>query len=106
MFGQEKFALRMTLSDALCDDLVAIEACLCRLLPHLDTSGRQLLLLEPCRHTREGYTSESMVRSVDVVSHRSKYVHDCTFAYLFVIIHLTQLHSSCCSCALFGMCSR
>jgi hypothetical protein len=64
LFGPEKFVLRMTLDEALRDDLVAIEACLCRLLPHLDTSGRQLLLWEPGRHTREGYTTDSMVSFV------------------------------------------
>jgi hypothetical protein len=64
VFGPEKFMLRMTLSEALCDDLVALETCACRLLPHLDTSGRQILLWEPLCHTREGYTSESMVSVV------------------------------------------
>jgi hypothetical protein len=52
------------LSEALCDDLAAVEACFLCPLPHLDASGRQLLLVEPFRHTREGYTSESMVRKV------------------------------------------
>ena len=64
MFGPEKFTLPMTLSEALRDDLVALETCMLRLLPGLDTSGRQLLFWDPSRHTREGYTSESMVRSV------------------------------------------
>jgi hypothetical protein len=64
VFGQEKFALRVTLSGALCDDLIAICSCFCRLLPHFESSGRQLLVLEPCHYTREGYTSESTVRSV------------------------------------------
>jgi hypothetical protein len=61
VFGPEKFVLHMTLDEALCDDLVALEACVCRPLPRLDTSGRQLLLVVPGHHTREGYTSESMV---------------------------------------------
>jgi hypothetical protein len=61
LFGPEKFVLPMTLSGALIDDLVAVEACLCRPLPHLDKSGRQLLVWEWSRHTRKGYTSESMV---------------------------------------------
>jgi hypothetical protein len=58
--------MRMTLSEALCDDLVAVEVGLCQLLPYLDTSGRQLLLWDPCRHRREGYsgTLESMVSVV------------------------------------------
>jgi hypothetical protein len=64
VFGPDKFVQRMSLSEALCDDLPAVEACIYCPLPHLDTSGRQLLLVEPSRHTREGYTSESMVRSV------------------------------------------
>jgi hypothetical protein len=64
VFGPEKFVLPMTLHEALRDDLVALEACAMRLLPRLDASGRQLLLFDPCRHTRKGYTSESMVRCV------------------------------------------
>ena len=47
LFGPKKFEMRMTLSEALCDDLEVVEVCLCQLLPHLDTSGRQLLLLDP-----------------------------------------------------------
>lgn len=65
VFGPEKFVSRMALSTALCDDLVALETCVCQLLPHADTAGRQLVLLEFCCHTREGYTWESMVRSVE-----------------------------------------
>ena len=61
MFGAEKFVLRMMLSEALHDDLVALEVGVCSLLPHLDCSGRQLLFWDPSLHTREGYTSESMV---------------------------------------------
>ena len=87
MFGSEKFVKRMTLNEALCDDLVALEACVCRPLPRLDTSGRQLLLMEPCRHTREGYTSESMVSVV-----WSIVVQDVSVCF-FVSKHLTQLHS-------------
>jgi hypothetical protein len=37
MFGPDRFALRMALVEALYDDLVAVEAFLCRLLPRLDT---------------------------------------------------------------------
>jgi hypothetical protein len=65
VFGPEKFVLPMTLSEALRDDLVALETCLLRILPQLDASGRQLLLVEPRCHTKKGYTSESMVRSVE-----------------------------------------
>jgi hypothetical protein len=35
-----KFVLRMTLSEALCDDLAAIKACIVRPLPRLDAFGR------------------------------------------------------------------
>ena len=54
VFGPEKFMLPMTLSEALCDDLVALEPCVLRLLPVLDASGRQLLFCNPCCHTRKG----------------------------------------------------
>lgn len=53
--------MRISLGEALGDDLVALEAAVYCLLPHVDVSGRQLLYLEPARHTREGYTSESLV---------------------------------------------
>jgi hypothetical protein len=62
VFGPDKFTLRMTLDGALRDDLAALETSLYQPLPHLDVSGRPLLLLEPGCHTREGYTSENMVR--------------------------------------------
>jgi hypothetical protein len=62
VFGPEKFALPLTLSEALCDDSAALEACIYSQLPHLDASGRQLLFLDSRRHTKEGYTTESMVR--------------------------------------------
>lgn len=82
LFGPEKFALCMSLSDALCDDLVAIKACVFRPLPHLDASGRQLLLAEPRLHTKEGYTTESMVRNfvwsiIIPYVHGYKLVHVC-----------------------------
>jgi len=51
----------MTLSGALRDDLVAIEAGMYYILPHPDISGRQIIYVEPKRHTRQGYTSESAV---------------------------------------------
>lgn len=63
VFGEDKFVEKMTLSEALRDDLVALEAGMCCLLPYPDLSGRQVIYVEPKRHTREGYTSESMVRS-------------------------------------------
>jgi hypothetical protein len=86
VFGPEKFVLRMTLSEALRDDLVAVDACLNRPLPHLDKAGRQLFLTEPHRHTREGYTSESMVCFAIFV----QYVHVVGLCG-FVSTHLTQL---------------
>lgn len=52
----------MTLGEALRDDIVALEAGWIRLLPNLDSSGRHLLFIEPARHTREGYITESLVR--------------------------------------------
>ena len=64
MFGPDKYLQRMTLSEALRDDLVALESCVFCLLPRLDKSGRQVLYLDPSRHTREGYSSESLVSTV------------------------------------------
>ena len=61
MFGADKYVMRMTLSEALCDDLAALETGMFCLLPRLDLSGRQILYLDPSRHSREGYTSDSMV---------------------------------------------
>jgi len=61
VFGPGKYLMRMTLSEALRDDLVALEAGVYCLLPRLDASGRQVLYLDPSRNTREGYTSESLV---------------------------------------------
>jgi hypothetical protein len=63
VFGPEKYLMRMTLSEAISDDLVALENCPFFLLPKRDASGRQVLYLDPSRHTREGYTSESLVSS-------------------------------------------
>jgi hypothetical protein len=62
VFGPEKFVLPLTLSEALRDDSAALEACIFSQLPHLDASGRQLLYFDSSRHTREGYTTGSMVR--------------------------------------------
>ena len=84
VFGPDKFKLRMTLNEALCDDLAAVEACCVRPLPRLDASGRQLIFLEPSRHTREGYTSESMVRKKCSVVYRCvQYVHGCKFVHIY-----------------------
>jgi hypothetical protein len=54
----------MRLDEALCDDMVALEAGVYRLLPHPDMSGRSLIYWEPHLHTREGYTSDSLRRSI------------------------------------------
>jgi len=53
--------MRMTLSEALCDDIAAIEAAVFIQLPSLDSSGRQMLWMEPHRNTKEGYSPESLV---------------------------------------------
>ena len=62
LFGEEKYLMRMTLSEALRDDLDAIEAGVFRMLPHLDSSGRQILFLDPSRRSGDLYSSESLVR--------------------------------------------
>ena len=61
---EDKFTLPMTLAGALRDDLIALEAGMCVVLPDSDLSGRQLIYLEPRRHTREGYSSDSMMRAI------------------------------------------
>jgi len=62
VFGPEKYLMRMTLSEALRDDLDALEDGVVRLLPHPDLSSRQLLLLQPHRRSGGRYSSESLVR--------------------------------------------
>jgi len=67
MFGEDKYFLRMKLSEVLQqDDVVAIKAGVVCLLPYPDLHGRQIIYLEPRRHTLEGYRSENMVRSVEL----------------------------------------
>jgi len=61
VFGEGKYLLPMTLSGALRDDLAAIETGMYLLLPKKDLSGRQIIFMEPHRHTGEGYTPESLV---------------------------------------------
>jgi hypothetical protein len=51
----------MTLSEALRDDIVTLEMGIFCLLPKKDLSGRQILYVDPSRHSRDGYTSESLV---------------------------------------------
>lgn len=64
VFGRDKFTMRMTFGEALKDDLVALQTCTYCLLPQRDRSGRQILYLDPARHTRDGYDSESLVSNV------------------------------------------
>jgi hypothetical protein len=64
VFGDDKYLLRMRLDEALKDDLTALEAGMCCVLPKPDLSGRQLLYISTKRHTREGYTSSSMLRAI------------------------------------------
>jgi len=64
VFGDEKYTMRMTLSGALRDDMVAVGVGMHRLLPKLDSFGRKIMFIEPHRHTRQGYTSESLVSCV------------------------------------------
>lgn len=61
LFGPEKYTLRMALSEALRDDLVALQTGTYYLLPYPDASGRRIIIREPCRDTREGYSRESLV---------------------------------------------
>ena len=58
---KSKYLERLTLSEALRDDLVALEANLYWLLPMPDVSGRPIIYMNPSKHTRENYSSESMV---------------------------------------------
>jgi hypothetical protein len=61
VFGPDKYHLRMSLSEALRDDVVALETGVWSLLPHPDLSGRPLVYFQPSRHTGKGYTAESLV---------------------------------------------
>jgi len=61
VFGPEKYLMRLTLSEALRDDLVALEAGVYSLLPHRDLSGRQIMYIVAHNHTGDGYSSESLV---------------------------------------------
>ena len=53
--------MRMTLTEALRDDLVAIEEGVLFLLPLVDLSGRVLLFMEPHRRRADRYSAESLV---------------------------------------------
>lgn len=61
IFGPQKYWQRLSMSEALHDDIVALKAGVFSILPHRDLSGGHLLYVEPCRHTREGYSRESLV---------------------------------------------
>lgn len=52
------------------DDLVALNSCVYILLPN-DASGRTVLYMEPHRHSRQGYSSESMLRAVWYVAEKA-----------------------------------
>lgn len=67
VFGEEKYTLPMTLSQALRDDLAAIETGVYVELPHRDASGRQILRLDASRYSNDICTPESLV-SVDQMS--------------------------------------
>ena len=58
--------MKMTLSEALCDDQTALQVGWIQLLPKVDASGRQMLYFEPARHKKKGYTSESIVSTTSV----------------------------------------
>lgn len=61
LFGPDKFTMEMTLSEALKDDIVALEAGVYHLLPLKDLSGRQVIFEILHNHTGVGYTSDSLV---------------------------------------------
>lgn len=60
LFGKDKAFLRMSLSEAVKDDLNALRAGVYRLLPS-DSSGRPLLYMDPSLNTGVDYTAESLV---------------------------------------------
>jgi hypothetical protein len=64
IFGPQKFTMRMTMTEALRDDLVAIEEGVLFLLPLVDLSGRLLLFIEPHRRQADQYSSESLLRAI------------------------------------------
>ena len=84
LFGPDKYYLRMALSEAVRDDLAALRAGLFCILPHPDLSGRHLLFLEPTKHTREGYTSQSMVSGSDEYSVCNLFKHLCELTIIIM----------------------
>lgn len=61
VFGPKKFVMKMTLGDALANDLEAIRDGVIRLLPSVDESGRRMLFIQPSNRTKGRYSSESLV---------------------------------------------
>ena len=72
----------MTITGALCDDLVALQTGFVLPLPKVDASGRQLLFYVPARHNREGYTSESMVRILTAMYYDYCFLTSLTITFL------------------------
>lgn len=68
MFGKDKYLLPMMLAGALRDNLAAIEAGVQCVLNSVDANGRPIIYWNPSCHSKEGYTSESMVHVHSVVS--------------------------------------
>ena len=88
--------MKMTLSEALCDDLTALQVGWLQLLPKVDASGRQMLYFEPARHKREGYTSESLVSTTSV----SCFSCVCSILYLHCISQSSKIDGVIASCRL------
>jgi hypothetical protein len=78
VFGDDKYLMRMTLGEALADDLKAIEDGVFALLPKRDASGRQLVYVEPNRRTEGLYSSESLVGLHSIV------LFACDWSFLLV----------------------
>jgi len=83
----------MTLSEAVRDDLVALETSYSFLLPNSDASGRPIIFSTPQRHTREGYSAESMVSA-----------GLCCVALFTIVLNLHRMNNIFCysSSELFG----
>jgi hypothetical protein len=64
LFGPDKCFLRLTLSEALRDDVAALRSGVYALLPQLDLSGRPLLYMNPSRNNGIGFTAESLLRAI------------------------------------------
>jgi len=72
LFGPDKYLLRMSLSEAVRDDMAALESGVYRLLPGPDLSGRPLVYMDSSRNTGASYTPESLVsgtRTCSTTSH-------------------------------------